>query len=65
MVAERFWTILFVVLFAASARAEQIKIAYSGVSAAGTPLWLAEEEGIFNQHGLGAATIAPILQANL
>jgi ABC-type nitrate/sulfonate/bicarbonate transport systems, periplasmic components len=38
-------------------RAEQIKIAYSGVSASGTPLWLAKEEGIFTKHGLEAELI--------
>jgi len=39
-------------------RAEPIKIAYSGVSAAGTPLWLAKEEGIFTKHGLEADLVA-------
>ena len=37
--------------------AEQIKVAYSGVSASGTPLWLAKEEGIFAKHGLDAELI--------
>jgi NitT/TauT family transport system substrate-binding protein len=38
--------------------AEQIKIAYSGVSASGTPVWLAKEEGIFAKHGLEADLVA-------
>jgi NitT/TauT family transport system substrate-binding protein len=45
-------------LFAVQVKAEQIKIAYSGVSAAGTPLWLAKEEGIFTKHGLEADLVA-------
>jgi NitT/TauT family transport system substrate-binding protein len=44
-------------LFAAPAKAEPIKVAYSGVSAAGTPLWLAKDEGIFSKHGLEAELI--------
>jgi len=54
MPAKRFWMILVMALVASSARAEPIKVAYSGVSAAGTPLWLAKEEGIFAKHGLDA-----------
>ena len=34
--------------------AEPIRVAYSGVAAAGTPLWLAKDEGIFAKHGLEA-----------
>ena len=45
---------LSMALFAAPASAEPIKIAYSGVSVAGTPLWLAKDEGIFARHGLDA-----------
>jgi NitT/TauT family transport system substrate-binding protein len=40
------------------AHAEPIKIAYSGVSASGTPVWLAKEEGIFAKHGLEADLVA-------
>jgi NitT/TauT family transport system substrate-binding protein len=58
MVAKKFWVILAMGLFAAPVRAEQIKIAYSGVSAAGTPLWLAKEQGIFTKHGLEADLVA-------
>ena len=58
MFAKSSWMILAMALFASSARAEQIKIAYSGVSAAGTPLWLAKEEGIFTKHGLEADLVA-------
>jgi NitT/TauT family transport system substrate-binding protein len=52
------WLILAITLFAVQVKAEQIKIAYSGVSAAGTPLWLAKEEGIFTKHGLEADLVA-------
>ena len=45
MFAKKVWLILAMTLFAVQVKAEQIKIAYSGVSAAGTPLWLAKEEG--------------------
>src|ERR1044072_2503015 len=34
--------------------AEQIRIAYSGVSASGTPVWLAKDDGIFARDGLEA-----------
>lgn len=54
MPVNRFWMILVMALVASSARAEPIKVAYSGVSAAGTPLWLAKEAGIFANHGLDA-----------
>jgi NitT/TauT family transport system substrate-binding protein len=58
MFAKKVWLILAMTTFAAQANAEQIKIAYSGVSAAGTPLWLAKEEGIFTKHGLEADLVA-------
>jgi NitT/TauT family transport system substrate-binding protein len=58
MFAKKVWLILAMTLFAVQVKAEQIKIAYSGVSAAGTPLWLAKEEGIFTKHGLEADLIA-------
>ena len=54
MPVKRFGMILVMALVASSARAEPIKVAYSGVSAAGTPLWLAKEAGIFANHGLDA-----------
>jgi NitT/TauT family transport system substrate-binding protein len=54
MSAKKIWIILAVALCASAVRAEQIRIAYSGVSAAGTPLWLAKEEGVFTKHGLEA-----------
>jgi len=54
MALKRLWFILAAALLASSVRAEPIKVAYSGVSAAGTPLWLAKEEGIFAKHGLEA-----------
>jgi NitT/TauT family transport system substrate-binding protein len=46
------------VLLVAPAGAEPIRIAYSGVSASGTPVWLAKEEGIFAKHGLEADLVA-------
>ena len=46
--------VLAMALFALPVSAEPIKIAYSGVSVAGTPLWLAKDEGIFAKHGLEA-----------
>jgi ABC-type nitrate/sulfonate/bicarbonate transport system substrate-binding protein len=58
MCAKKFSMILALSLFAFPVRAEQIKIAYSGVSAAGTPLWLAKEEGVFSRHGLEADLVA-------
>jgi NitT/TauT family transport system substrate-binding protein len=54
MSATTFSIILAIALLAAPVRAEPIRVAYSGVSAAGTPLWLAKEEGIFAKHGLEA-----------
>jgi ABC-type nitrate/sulfonate/bicarbonate transport system substrate-binding protein len=58
MFAKKAWLGLAMTLFAAQVKAEQIRIAYSGVSAAGTPLWLAKEEGIFTKHGLEADLVA-------
>jgi NitT/TauT family transport system substrate-binding protein len=49
--------ILAAALLASPSRAEPIKVAYSGVSAAGTPLWLAKDEGIFAKHGLEAELV--------
>ena len=57
MFARARWIIIAIALFAAPARAEQIKVAYSGVSAAGTPLWLAKDEGVFTKHGLEAELV--------
>jgi hypothetical protein len=42
MLAKKFSMIVAMALFAAPVRAEQIKVAYSCVSAAGTPLLLAK-----------------------
>ena len=58
MFAKTLWLMLAMALFALPLRAEPIKVAYSGVSAAGTPLWLAKEEGIFAKHGLEADLVA-------
>ena len=58
MVGKKFWLVLAVALCGSPLRAEQIKIAYSGVSAAGTPLWLAKEQGLFTKHGLEADLVA-------
>ena len=57
MFAKTLWILLAMALFVVPVRAEQIKIAYSGVSASGTPLWLAKDEGIFTKHGLEAELI--------
>lgn len=57
MVGKNYWLFLATALFALPVSAEQIKVAYSGVSASGTPLWLAKEEGIFAKHGLDAELI--------
>jgi NitT/TauT family transport system substrate-binding protein len=54
MFAKVFFMILTLALFASSVTAEPIRVAYSGVSAAGTPLWLAKDAGIFARHGLEA-----------
>jgi NitT/TauT family transport system substrate-binding protein len=58
MVAAKLWILLALVLLPAPAGAEPIKIAYSGVSASGTPVWLAKEEGVFARHGLEADLVA-------
>ena len=58
MFAEKVWLILALTTFAVQVNAEPIKIAYSGVSASGTPVWLAKEEGIFTKHGLEADLVA-------
>ncbi|HEU4640282.1 MAG TPA: ABC transporter substrate-binding protein, partial [Candidatus Binatia bacterium] len=46
--------IITLALFASPLRAEPIRVAYSGVAATGTPLWLAKDAGIFAKHGLEA-----------
>ena len=58
MFAKKVWLILALTTFAVQVNAEPIKIAYSGVSASGTPVWLAKEEGIFTKHGLEADLVA-------
>lgn len=58
MVAIRLTLIAGLLLWPAAVRAEPIRIAYSGVSASGTPVWLAKEEGIFTKHGLEADLVA-------
>jgi NitT/TauT family transport system substrate-binding protein len=58
MHTKTLWIISVIALFAAPAKAERIRVGYSGVSAAGTPLWLAREEGIFSKHGLDADLVA-------
>ena len=58
MVATRLLLIAVLMLWAAPLRAEPIRIAYSGVAASGTPVWLAKEEGLFAKHGLEADLVA-------
>src|SRR5688572_27711631 len=54
MFAKVFSMIITLALFASPVRAEPIKVAYSGVAATGTPLWLAKDAAIFPRHGLEA-----------
>lgn len=58
MVSRKLWIVLALALLAKPASAEQIRIAYSGVSASGTPVWLARDEGVFARHGLEADLVA-------
>lgn len=58
MVATRLSMIVVLVLLVLPVSAEPIRIAYSGVSASGTPVWLAKEEGVFAKHGLEADLVA-------
>jgi len=58
MAAIRLSLIAILLLWAAPVRAEPIRIAYSGVAASGTPVWLAKEEGLFAKHGLEADLVA-------
>jgi NitT/TauT family transport system substrate-binding protein len=58
MIVAKFWVPLALLLVVAPADAEPIRIAYSGVSASGTPVWLAKDEGIFARHGLEADLVA-------
>jgi NitT/TauT family transport system substrate-binding protein len=57
MFAKTFAIAAAAALLAVAVRAEQVKVAYSGVSAAGTPLWLAKDEGIFTKHKIEADLI--------
>ena len=58
MVAIRLLLVAVLVALSAPVGAEPIRIAYSGVSASGTPVWLAKEEGVFAKHGLEADLVA-------
>jgi NitT/TauT family transport system substrate-binding protein len=58
MAAGMLWIIFVLGAFVAPAGAEPIRIAYSGVAASGTPVWLAKDEGIFARHGLEADLVA-------
>ena len=59
MFSRSLWMIVAAALCAAApVGAEPIRVAYSGISAAGTPLWLAKEEGVFARHGLEADLVA-------
>jgi len=58
MVVKKSLPLACLLLWAVLARSEPIRIAYSGVSASGTPVWLAKEEGIFARHGLEADLVA-------
>jgi NitT/TauT family transport system substrate-binding protein len=54
MLPKTFSIMMAVALFASPVTAEPIRVAYSGVAATGTPLWLAKDAGIFSKHGLEA-----------
>ena len=58
MVANRLLLIAVLLFCATPLGAEPIRIAYSGVSASGVPVWLARDEGIFARHGLEADLVA-------
>lgn len=58
MADRKLWIVLAIALVAAPVKAEPIKVAYSGVSASGTPVWLAKEDGIFAKHGLEVDLVA-------
>ena len=58
MLARLSFVVLVLVLTAGRVHGEAIKIAYSGVSASGTPVWLAKDQGIFAKHGLEADLVA-------
>ena len=58
MIGLRLAIIGLLAFLAAPAGAEQIRIAYSGVSASGVPVWFAKEQGIFARHGLEADLVA-------
>ena len=58
MLGKTFSIIVVVAMFASPVRAEPIKVAYSGVAATGTPLWLAKDAGIFAKHGLETDLVA-------
>lgn len=58
MADRKLWIVLAIALVAAPLKAEPIKVAYSGVSASGTPVWLAKEDGIFAKHGLEVDLVA-------
>jgi NitT/TauT family transport system substrate-binding protein len=58
MTAIKFSLVAILLLWCAPLGAEPIRIAYSGVSASGTPVWVAKEEGIFAKYGLEADLVA-------
>ena len=54
MLEKTLFMVLVTALLAVPVNAQHIKVAYSGVAASGTPLWLAKDAGIFARHGLEA-----------
>ena len=58
MLARLSFVVLVMVFTVERVHGEAIKIAYSGVSASGTPVWLAKDQGIFAKHGLEADLVA-------
>jgi hypothetical protein len=60
ILAKTFAIILAAALFASPVTAEPIRVAYSGVAATGTPLWLTKDEGIFSKHGEGIFVLVSV-----
>jgi NitT/TauT family transport system substrate-binding protein len=54
MLEKTLFMVLVTALLAVPVNAQPIKVAYSGVAASGTPIWLAKDAGIFARHGLEA-----------
>ena len=58
MIAAILPLIALLALWVVPVSAEPIRVAYSGVSPSGAPVWFAKEEGVFARHGLEADLVA-------